>query len=60
MSRSQNGFRVFIKRSARKSLSLEIMPDGSLLARAPQRMPEREIWGALRSEEHTSELQSQR
>ena len=51
MSRSQNGFRVFIKRSARKSLSLEIMPDGSLLARAPQRMPEREIWAFIREKE---------
>ena len=51
MSRSQNGFRVFIKRSARKSLSLEIMPDGSLLARATQRMPEREIWAFIREKE---------
>ena len=51
MSRPQYGFRVFIKRSARKSLSLEIMPDGSLLARAPQRMPEREIWAFIREKE---------
>ncbi|MBQ5361438.1 MAG: DUF45 domain-containing protein, partial [Lachnospiraceae bacterium] len=27
------------------------MPDGSLLARAPQRMPEREIWAFIREKE---------
>ena len=51
MSRSKSDFRVFIKRSARRSLSLEIMPDGNLLARAPQRMPEREIWAFIREKE---------
>lgn len=51
MSRSERDFRVFIKRSARRSLSLEIMPDGNLLARAPQRMPEREIWAFIREKE---------
>ena len=30
-------------RSRRKTLSLEIRPDGSLLVRAPARMPKREI-----------------
>ena len=51
MSRSKSDFRVFIKRSARRSLSLEIMPDGNLLARAPQRLPEREIWAFIREKE---------
>ncbi len=32
-----------ILRSDRKTLSLEIKPDGTLLVRAPKRMPEREI-----------------
>lgn len=51
MSRSEYSFRVFIRRSARKSLSLEIMQDGSVLARAPQRMPKREIWAFIREKE---------
>ncbi len=51
MIRGGADFRVFIKRSARKSLSLEILPDGNLLARAPQRMPEREIWAFIREKE---------
>jgi predicted metal-dependent hydrolase len=51
MSRDQGSFRVFIKRSSRKSLSLEIMPDGNVLARAPRRMPEREIWAFIREKE---------
>ncbi|MGX8688919.1 MAG: M48 family metallopeptidase [bacterium] len=51
MRRSEKDFRVFIKRSARKSLSLEIMQDGNLLARAPRRMPEREIWAFIREKE---------
>jgi len=51
MIRGGADFRVFIKRSARKSLSLEILPDGNLLARAPQRMPEREIWAFIQEKE---------
>lgn len=51
MNHSESSFRVFIKRSARKSLSLEILPDGNLLARAPQRMPEREIRAFIREKE---------
>lgn len=35
--------RVTVIRSDRKSLSLEIKPDGTLLARAPRNLPEREI-----------------
>ena len=44
-------FRVYIKRSSRRSLSLEIMPDGSLLARAPYRMPERQIRAFIKEKE---------
>lgn len=37
-----------IVRSSRRTLSLQIRPDGSLLVRAPLRMPEREIREFLR------------
>lgn len=40
--------RVTVIRSDRKSLSLEIKPDGTLLARAPRKLPEREIRRFLR------------
>lgn len=34
---------VTVIRSARKTLAIQIKPDGSLIVRAPMRMPEREI-----------------
>ena len=37
-----------VVRSSRRTLSLQIRPDGSLLVRAPLRMPEREIREFLR------------
>lgn len=44
-------YRVFIKRSSRKSLSLEIMPDGNVLVRAPRRLPSSVIEGFLKEKE---------
>lgn len=37
------GYEMKIVRSARKTLALEVRPDGEILVRAPQRMPERAI-----------------
>lgn len=47
----QEEFQVYIRRSRRRTLSLEILSDGSLLARAPLRMPEREILAFVREKE---------
>ena len=38
-----NEWKVTVIRSDRKTMSLEIKPDGSLVVRAPRRLPEREI-----------------
>ena len=38
-----NEWKVTVLRSNRKTLSLQIRPDGSLVVRAPQRLPHREI-----------------
>ena len=38
---------IIIKRSARRTLALEILPDGSVLVRAPYRLSERYIRGFL-------------
>ena len=43
-----NQEKLTIVRSSRRTLSLQIRPDGSLLVRAPLRMPEREIREFLR------------
>ncbi len=34
---------IYLKRSARKTVSMEILPDGRVLVRAPWRMPEAQI-----------------
>lgn len=38
-----NEWKVTVLRSDRKTMSLQIRPDGSLVVRAPRRLPEREI-----------------
>ena len=38
-----NEWKVTVLRSDRKTMSLQIKPDGSLVVRAPRRLPEREI-----------------
>ena len=43
-----NEWKVTVIRSDRKTMSLEIKPDGSLVVRAPRRLPEREIQRFLR------------
>ena len=50
-------------RSNRKSLSLQIRPDGSLLVRAPQKLPERDILAFVREksdwiEKHLQKVES--
>ena len=44
-------YRVFIKRSSRKSLALEIMPDGNVLVRAPRRLPSSVIASFIKEKE---------
>ncbi|MBO4878402.1 MAG: M48 family metallopeptidase [Ruminococcus sp.] len=41
--------KVEIIRSSRKTLSIQISPDGRVIARAPQRMPQKEIFGFIQS-----------
>ena len=38
-----NDWKITVVRSDRKTMSLQIKPDGSLVVRAPRRLPEREI-----------------
>ena len=45
------GYDIRIVRSGRKTVSLEIKPDGTILVRAPYYMPEREIVSFVRSRE---------
>ena len=41
--------RYYIKRSRRKTVSVEIEPDLSVLIRAPYRMPDREISSLMKA-----------
>jgi len=45
-------FSYQIIRSARKTIALEIRPDGSILVRAPRRMPDRAIGEFVQSKAH--------
>ena len=46
-----SGYDIAVVRSGRRTVALEIRPDGTILVRAPYRMPEREIVSFVRSRE---------
>ena len=54
----RTGEEIILKRSARKTLSVELKPDTSLLVRAPLGMPEEKIFSFL--EDHKSWIESRR